>query len=48
MDPEELISRLESLEGHVLDLVHDKIERERQNLPARVEELERLLKERTR
>jgi hypothetical protein len=43
MGEEELISRLESLEKHVLDLVHEKILREKQNLPARIEELERAL-----
>jgi len=43
MEDRELISRLESLEKHVLDLVHDKIEREKQDLQARMEELERQL-----
>lgn len=43
MEDRELISRLESLEKHVLDLVHEKIEREKQDLQGRMEELERQL-----
>ncbi len=43
MEDRELISRLESLEKHVLDLVHDKIEREKKDLPGRMEELEKAL-----